>query len=150
MKIWIDADSCPIIIRNHICKRSLKLKLAVEFVANKSIPFQKSKNIKMTVCDLSDDAADDFIVENAQTGDLVITRDIPLAKRLVDNQICVLNDRGLVFTQENIGEKLSLRNFSYDLRSVGIFEEKTQNYQKKDFEKFANALDRELTKLLKS
>lgn len=150
MKIWVDADSCPLVIRNHIYKRSIKLTLDVELVANRAIPIPKSKNIKMMICEVNDDAADDFIVEHAHANDLVITRDIPLAKRLVDKNICVLNDRGLVFTPENIGEKLSLRNFSYDLRTMGIFEEKTQIFQKKDFEKFANAFDRELTKLFKN
>jgi uncharacterized protein YaiI (UPF0178 family) len=149
MKIWIDADSCPKQVRDHICKRALILKIPVEFVANRIIPFQPSPLFSMHVQDATQDAADDFITENASISDLVITRDIPFAKRLVDKGLRVLNDRGIVYTEQNINERLATRNLMQELYSIGIYPEKTSNFGKKELQEFSNALDRELTRSLK-
>ena len=104
----------------------------------------------MTIADSSPDAADDYIVENISAGDMAITRDIPLAKRLVIAGIRVLNDRGIVYTEENINERLSIRNLMLDLHNNGIAPERTSQYGKKELQNFANALDREITRLLKT
>ena len=87
---------------------------------------------------------DNYIVENATEKDLVITRDIPLANRLVEKNISVINDRGTKFTQNNIKELLSIRNFNHELAQIGITGEKVKNYGQKEIAKFSNCLDKEL------
>ena len=110
----------------------------------------KSELFKMIVCDATPDAADNYIVENALQNDIVITRDIPMASRLIEKNITTINDRGLLFTSENIREKLSLRNFNKELYDNGILSEKTSTFSKKDVNNFANCFDREIQKKLKA
>lgn len=150
MIIWIDADSCPKQVRDLVCRTGTRLQIQIEFVANHKIPIPEGKIFIMTLADASPDAADDYIVEHVNANDLVITRDIPLAKRLVDKKNMVLNDRGTVYTEKNINERLSMRNLMYDLYNNGIYPEKTGQFGKKELQDFANALDREVNKLLKT
>ena len=110
----------------------------------------KSELFQMIVCDATPDAADNYIVENATENDIVITRDIPMASRLIEKNITTINDRGLLFTSENIKEKLSLRNFNKELYDNGIISEKTSTFSKKDVNNFANCFDREIQKKLKA
>jgi uncharacterized protein YaiI (UPF0178 family) len=149
MIIWIDADSCPRQVRDLVCRTGLRLQLQIQFVANHPIPIPADRLFVMTLADSSPDAADDYIVEHAIHPDLVITRDIPLAKRLVDKNIMVLNDRGTVYTEKNINERLSMRNLMFDLYNNGIYPEKTGQFGKKEIQEFANALDREVNKRLR-
>jgi len=150
MIIWIDADSCPRQVRDLICKTGIRLKLTINFVANRPIPLPESALFHMILADNTPDAADDYIVEHSENDDLIITRDIPLAKRLVDRGIRVINDRGNVYTEININERLSMRNLMLDLYNNGIFPEKTGQFGKKELQEFANALDREITKIMKN
>jgi len=149
MILWIDADSCPRQVRDMICRAGKRLSLTINFVANRKIPFEPQSLCKMIISDATPDAADDYIVEHAEGFDLVITRDIPLAKRLVDKNIRVINDRGTVYTADNINERLSVRNLMLELYNNGITPERTGQFGKKELQEFANALDREITKLLK-
>jgi uncharacterized protein YaiI (UPF0178 family) len=149
MIIWIDADSCPRQVRDQICKTGLRLNIPVTYVANHAIPMPVNSLFTMILADASPDAADDYIVEHALPSDLVITRDIPLAKRLVDKKIRVLNDRGTVYTEKNINERLSLRNLMLDLYNNGIYPEKTGQFGKKEMQDFANSFDREVTRLIR-
>jgi len=149
MIIWIDADSCPRQVRDLVCRTGNRLKLQVQFVANHPIPIPDDPLFVMSIADKTPDAADDLIVEQARENDLVITRDIPLAKRLVDKGIREINDRGTVYTEININERLSMRNLMFDLYNNGIYPEKTGQFGKKEIQDFANALDREIQKLLK-
>lgn len=149
MIIWIDADSCPRQVRDLVCRAGIRLQLQIQFVANHTIPIPQNPLFIMTLSDATPDAADDYIVEHATETDLVITRDIPLAKRLVDKKIRVLNDRGTVYTEKNINERLSIRNLMFDLYNNGIYPEKTGQFGKKEIQEFANALDREINKLMK-
>jgi len=150
MLIWIDADSCPRQVRDLVCRAGIRLEIPVRFVANRTIPFPQSPLFSMTIADSSPDAADDYIVENISAGDMAITRDIPLAKRLVTAGIRVLNDRGIVYTEVNINERLSIRNLMLDLHNNGIMPARTSQYGKKELQNFANALDREITRLRKT
>ena len=147
--IWVDADSCPIPVKDIIFRFCKRLNLKLIFVANHQIPMPKSELFKMIVCDATPDAADNYIVENALQNDIVITRDIPMASRLIEKNITTINDRGLLFTSENIREKLSLRNFNKELYDNGILSEKTSTFSKKDVNNFANCFDREIQKKLK-
>lgn len=149
MIIWIDADSCPKQVRDLICRTGLRLHIKVQFVANHPIPIPQHSLFEMILADAGPDEADDYIVTHAIGSDLVITRDIPFAKRLVDNNIRVINDRGTVYTEKNINERLSMRNLMYDLYNNGIFPERTTQFGKKEIQEFANALDRELNKLIR-
>lgn len=145
--IWIDADSCPKLVREFVLKYAENKNLSVIFVANKEIPCSKS-NFKMIICPQEQDAADDYIVNNVQENDLVITRDIPLAARLVDKSITTINDRGTSFTKDNIKQKLSDRDFDLQLAQIGLCGFKPNTYDKKLLTKFINCFDREITKII--
>jgi len=148
-KIWVDADSCPAPVREIILSFAQRLSLDVYYVANRQIPSDKSPYCTMILTDSSPDAADNYIVENSDSNDLAITRDIPLAKRLVDKKIVTMNDRGTVFCEQNIAQKLALRNLNLELFESGIQIEKTGSFGKKELNAFANCLDRELQKKIK-
>ncbi|MDR2941992.1 MAG: DUF188 domain-containing protein [Treponema sp.] len=146
MKIFVDADSCPKPARELVLRRAEKLAIRVIFAANRLIP--DAARAQMEICPAGENAADDRIVELAESGDIVITRDVPLAKRLVEKDLTVLDDRGRVFTRNNINELLSLRNFTVGLAENGIGFERTANYGKKELKTFADSFDRILTKIL--
>ncbi|MCL2184295.1 MAG: DUF188 domain-containing protein [Treponema sp.] len=145
MKILVDADSCPRPARELILRRALKMGIRIIFAANRQIP--DSDGAEMIICPVTDNSADDRIAELAEKGDLALTRDVPLAKRLVDKEVIVIDDRGRAFTSENINELLSLRNFAVGLADNGLETERTANYSKKELKTFADALDRILTKI---
>lgn len=145
MKILVDADSCPKQARDLVLRRAGKLNIPVIFAANRPIP--DSDGAQMEICPASENAADDRIVELSESGDIAVTRDVPLAKRLVEKDINVLDDRGRAFTKNNINELLSLRNFTVGLANNGMEFERTANYGKKELKTFADSFDRILTKL---
>ena len=149
--IWVDADSCPIQVRDVIIRASKRLRLPVIFVANRTIPLPNSHALlKMIISDSTPDAADNVIVELSTQQDIVITRDIPLANRLVEKKISVINDRGMLYDEENIRQRLSLRNFNLELFNLGLVGEKNGSYSNKDLQLFSNCFDRELQKKLKN
>lgn len=150
MTIWIDADSCPSMVRNYVVKYSTKLNLNVKFVANKQILIQEKGNYEFIVCDDTKDAADNYIYENCISSDLVVTRDIVFANRLVEKNILTINDRGTVFTSENIRELLSERDFTFEMAQIGLVKHYHEGYDKKKFSQFANCFDREIHRLLKA
>lgn len=151
--IWVDADSCPTDVRELLVKFIIRLKIPCYFVANRSIPLpqhsKKTNLITMIITEKSEGAADDYIVSHVESNDLVITRDIPLAARLIEKQITTINDRGKLFSSESIREDLSIRNFNYQLFTMGIQSEKTTKFNKKNLNDFANCLDRELQKKIR-
>ena len=147
MKILIDADSCPKPVRELVLRRAKKLKLKIIFAANRQIP--ETNGAEMEICPVTENSADDRIVEMSVKGDLVITRDVPLAKRLVEKSVSVIDDRGRLFTAENINELLSIRNFKVGLADNGLEIERTANYGKKELKTFADSLDRTITAMLR-
>jgi uncharacterized protein YaiI (UPF0178 family) len=148
MTIFVDADSCPKPARELVIRTVKRKPLNAVFVANRPIPLEAGPGIVMTVCPPGEGSADNRIVELAQKGDLVITRDVPLASRLVEKEILVIDDRGRVFTQDNIREHLSLRNFMVGLAETGLGMERIASYGRKELKSFADSLDRELQRLL--
>lgn len=148
--LWVDADSCPVDVKNIIIRFTKRLQIKTYFVANRQIPLPKSDFFQMLIADATPDAADNIIVENIKDNDIAITRDIPLASRLVNKHITVINDRGTLFTEENIHEKLSIRNFNKTLFDNGLISEKNSSFGKKEANLFANCLDRELQKKIKA
>lgn len=149
IQIWIDADSCPALVRNHVIKTANKKNLDVFLVANKVIPTPPDLIHKMIVTGSEKDAADNYIFENVKENDLVITRDIVFADRLVEKEITCINDRGTVFKQDNIKQLLSSRDFDLTLYNLGLVKHFNEGYDKEKFTKFANAFDKSLTKLLR-
>lgn len=146
--IWVDCDSCPVKVREVIAKAANRLQKKCYFVANRAIPFLQNDFTTMVVVESGEGIADDYITENCNANDLAITRDIPLAKRLLEKNLVVLNDRGEIFTLNQINERLSIRNFMYELRSSGINIESQSNFSARELQKFAAAFDKETRKLL--
>lgn len=149
VQIWIDADSCPALVRNHLVKMGTKLNLKVCFVANKKIPCNENGSYEMIVCDKEKDAADNYIFDHVKSDDLVVTRDIVFADRLVQKEITTINDRGTVFTKENIKPLLSNRDFDLQLANIGLVKHYNEGYDKKKFAAFANCFDKIIHQLLK-
>ncbi|MCL2293702.1 MAG: YaiI/YqxD family protein [Spirochaetes bacterium] len=149
MKIWIDADSCPVKVREVVLKAAERTKTALILVANKKIPHKNSEIVKNIIVENDLDAADNYIFNNTEKNDIVITRDIPLAEKLVSKNINVINDRGTQYTPENIKERLSIRNIMYAIRESGLETDRETNYNQKDLQKFANLFDSLLTKMIK-
>jgi uncharacterized protein YaiI (UPF0178 family) len=117
------------------------------FAANRNIPGIEGEYAQMLVCPAGEGAADDRLVQLARNGDLAVTRDIPLAQRLLEAGASVVDDRGRIFTPENIREKLSLRNFTVGLAENGYEFERSDGYGKRELKAFANSFDKLLTKL---
>lgn len=148
--IWVDADSCPKAVRTYLVNYSEKLDLNINFVANKIIPCENQHSLfKMIVTNPSSQAADIYIINNVSVNDIVITRDIPLAESLVEKNICVINDRGTLWTKENIKERKSERDFNLQLAMIGLGGDKTNTYSKKEFGAFANCFDKEIHRLIR-
>lgn len=143
-RIFVDADSCAKGAKSIILKSAQRKKLKVIYVANKNIPFEfQSELFEMKICPETEGAADDYIVENASENTLVITRDIPLAERLVTKKIKVINDRGKEFTEKNIAECMAQRNLSLQMRQLGISTGgKWNSYCEKDVKTFADSFER--------
>ena len=148
MKILVDADSCPREARELALRRAAKLGLRTIFAANRQIP--GASGAEMEICPTKENSADDRIVELAESGDLAITRDVPLAKRLIEKQVTVIYDRGRLFTRDNINELLSMRNFMVGLADNGLGIERIAGYGKRELKTFADSLDKVLTQSLKS
>lgn len=155
MTIWVDADSIPVPARRMVIRFSLRRAIPAKFVANRHIPLetenapsaQRKTLIQMIVTETVEGAADNYIAEHAVETDIAITRDIPLAARLIERSVSVCSDRGRIYTKENIGEHLSLRNFAKEMALMGVYPARAPTYSAKDLEKFANCLDREITRL---
>jgi uncharacterized protein YaiI (UPF0178 family) len=119
MKILVDADSCPPAARELVLRAAARTGIRAVFAANRPIPGIDGEYAAMAICSAGEGAADDQLAALAQPGDLALTRDIPLAARLLEAGAEVLDDRGRIFTAENIREKLSMRNFTVGLAENG-------------------------------
>lgn len=149
MTIYVDADSCPQAAREIVLRAASRLGIAAVFAANRPIPGVAGR-AEMLVCGAGDGAADNRIVSLAAAGDIAVTRDIPLAARLVAAGVAVLDDRGRGYTAENTGERLSLRNFTVSLAENGLEFTRIKSYGKRDAKAFADSLDRLLTRFTRT
>jgi len=150
MTLWVDADACPGTIKELIIRAARRLKISAVFVANKFISIPESSYVSSRRIGADPEAVDMYITQNAQAGDVVVTQDIPLASALILIGVIVISTRGQLFTQENIGERLSIRNFMQDLREAGGITPGPKEFARKDTQRFSDTLDRELTKCMKS
>ncbi|MDY7028548.1 MAG: DUF188 domain-containing protein [Spirochaetota bacterium] len=148
MHIWIDADSFPRRLRSIVRKAALRTKVRAVFVSDRKLMDVKGSFVENIVVPHGSGRADEEMVERVEPGDLAITRDIPLAARLVDRGAIVIDDRGKLYTTENIRERLSIRHAMEGFRMAGINLEGSNPPGEKEVRLFAGALDRELTKLL--
>ena len=146
MKIWIDADACPKVIKEVVFNTSFRLKLPVVLVANSQMFIPPSPWISLVTVKKGDDVADQYIVEHVAPEDLVITADIPLADLVVQKGAVAINPRGELYTEENIRERLSVRDFMKELRDSGIETGGPASFGPKDKESFSNSLNQLLTK----
>lgn len=150
MTLWVDADACPGAVKELIVRSAIRLKIGTVFVANKHIPTPDSIYVSSCRIGMDPEAVDRHIIEHAQGGDVVVTQDIPLASALVPRDIVVISPHGTLFTRENIGERLSIRNFMHDLRESGEITPGPRTFSQKDRQRFADALDRVLTRYMRS
>lgn len=148
MTIWIDSDSCPSLVRNHVIKFGNSNNIPVTLVANKNIPCDTNLKYSMIIVEQKKDSADDYIFLNAMENDLVITKDIIFASRLLEKNIFVINDRGTEFSKNNIKELLSEREFDYNLAQIGLVKHFHEGYGKEKFSKFANCFDKVIHRIL--
>ena len=149
MKIWIDADACPRVIKEIIYRASERLKVPVCLVANMDL--SRSHSAYVTSVRVKDgfDVADDYIAEHAEPTDLVITADIPLAARVVEKGGVALDPRGELYTEENVGERLAMRNLMQELRTDGMMIGGPGQFSLTDRQRFASSLDRLLTRMVR-
>ncbi len=150
MKIWIDADAAPRDVKEIVFRAALRLEVTTLLVANHRLetpannPFVSALRV-----DGGPDKADDHIADSAEPGDLAVTADIPLAARLVAKGVCTIDPRGTEYTEENIGERLSVRDFMDRLRSTGVQTGGPKGFGPRDKQAFGAALDRLLTRALR-
>jgi uncharacterized protein YaiI (UPF0178 family) len=144
--IWVDADSCPNVVKDILFRAAERSGIQLTLVANKPTRIPRAPNVRFIQVDGGFDAADKRIVELMQGGDLVITADLPLAALVIEGQGTALNPRGELYTLENVREKLSLRNFTEELRGGGLVSGGPPALDQRDRQRFANALDRWLAR----
>lgn len=148
-KIWIDADACPKMVKEVIFKASFRLKTPVCLVANTYMSYPMAPHISFVQVEKGSDMADFYIVENLDPKDLVITADIPLAALVLEKGAVAINPRGELYTEDNIGERLSIRDFKQELMDGGEMVGGPPPLGPKDKAKFTNAFDKITTQLLK-
>ena len=143
--VWVDADSFPVLARKFLVEHSASKSVKVFFVANHEIK-SDSHTVSMIVCQKEKDSADNFIYEHCQPNDIVLTRDLLFAERLVQKKMTVMNDRGVVFDKDTIADKLRERQFSLNLAEIGLGGGKENYYGEKELKKFSRSFDEELPK----
>jgi uncharacterized protein len=147
MQIWVDADACPAAIKEILYRAADRARVRVTLVANQPLRIPGSPYLRFTQVPAGLDVADRRIVELLEAGDLVVTADIPLAAASIDKGAHALNPRGELYTQDNIRERLSVRNFMDELRGSGVVTGGPAALSQRDRQAFANALDSFLAKV---
>jgi uncharacterized protein len=146
MHIWVDADACPVAIKDILFRAAERLQIPLTLVANKPLRTPRSRFIRTVQVLRGFDVADNEIGQRVQMGDLVITADIPLAADVIGRGAHALDPRGELYTRENIGEKLQMRNFMDGLRASGVQTGGPAALDQADRRRFADQLDRLLSR----
>ena len=146
MKIWVDADACPVVIKEILFRAATRTGIMTTLVANKLLFVPPSPNIRAMQVEKGFDVADNKIVELLEAGDLVITADIPLAAQVVAKGGTALNPRGEFYSTANIAERLAMRNLMEELRSTGVELSGPATFNQSDRQAFAAELDRFLAR----
>jgi uncharacterized protein len=142
MRLWVDADACPNVIKDILFRAADRVGVETILVANQYVRTPPSRHIRSLQVPGGYDAADALIVEHVESGDLVVTADIPLAAKVVEKGALALNPRGELYTADSIAQRLSLRNFMDELRGAGIDTGGPAALHARDRQAFANQLDR--------
>ncbi len=149
MKIWIDADACPRVIKEIVFRASVRLEVPVCLVANHDLSKYHSRLVTAVMVAEGFDSTDNHIIKHAIPGDIIITADIPLAARIVARGGVAIDPRGDIYSEENVGERLSMRNLMQELRMEGLISGGPSQLGRSDRQRFASSLDRLLTRILK-
>ncbi|MGE5522542.1 MAG: YaiI/YqxD family protein [Rhodospirillaceae bacterium] len=149
MHIWVDADACPGVIKDILYRAAERERVALVLVANRPLRVPASPWIRTLQVPAGFDVADEKIAAEIESGDLVITADIPLASQAIARGAQALDPRGTLYTRNNIEEALTLRNFMSDLRGSGVQTRGPAPHSHADRQAFANQLDRWLTARLR-
>ncbi len=150
VNIWVDADACPVVIKDILYRAAKRTETQLTLVANQSMTIPPSRYINFLRVALGFDVADNEIVKRLSTGDLVITSDIPLAADAIEKGAVVLSPRGELYTTDNIKARLSMRDFMETLRSSGVDTGGPPALNQNDRQAFANQLDKLLSKHIKN
>ncbi|HSI23498.1 MAG TPA: YaiI/YqxD family protein [Methylophilaceae bacterium] len=146
MKIWVDADACPGVIKEILFRAAERAKIETTLVANQLLRVPPSPYIRALQVPAGFDVADNRIAAEVQPGDLVITADIPLAAQVIERDGFALNPRGEFYTRDNIRERLTMRNFMEELRGSGVDISGPSSFSQSDRQAFAAQLDRFLSR----
>ncbi|MFZ5555241.1 MAG: YaiI/YqxD family protein [Pseudomonadota bacterium] len=146
MRIWVDADACPAVIKDILYRAAERVGVELTLVANKPLRTPPSRHIRMVHVGAGFDVADRHIADAVEAGDLVVTADIPLAAAVVEKGAVALNPRGELYTAENVRQLLDMRNFMDELRSSGVQTGGPPALSNSDRQAFANQLDRLLAR----
>jgi uncharacterized protein YaiI (UPF0178 family) len=141
-QIWVDADATPKPIKEIIFRAAERVMIQTTLVANQAISIPKSKYIRFIQVAAGFDVADNYIVQSSSQNDLVITADIPLAAEMIEKGCLALNPRGELYTKENIGQRLAMRDLMDTLRGSGVDTGGPSAFSLSDRQAFANQLDR--------
>lgn len=146
MKIWVDADACPVAIKNILFRAAERTGVQLTLVANQPVHIPPSRSIKFIQVASGFDVADNEIVKRLGVGDLVITGDIPLAAEVIEKGGYALSPRGELYSADNIRARLNMRDFMDTLRASGIHTGGPPALSQSDQQSFANHLDKLLTR----
>jgi uncharacterized protein YaiI (UPF0178 family) len=146
MRIWVDADACPLPIKEILYRAAERAEIELTLVANKPLGTPRSRFIRAIQVPKGFDVADNRIAQEVAKGDLVVTADIPLAAEVIAKGGHALNPRGELYSPENIRERLAMRNFMDELRSAGVDTGGPAPFGQADRQAFANQLDRLIAK----
>lgn len=142
MKIWVDADACPVVIKEILYRAAERAQVTTTLVANKLLRTPPSPYLQAIQVEAGFDVADNRIVQELEAGDLVITADIPLASEVIEKNGYALNPRGEFYSKENIQERLTMRNFMEELRASGVETSGPSVFNAADRKAFAAQLDK--------
>ncbi len=141
MHIWVDADACPAVIKDILFRAAQRWKVSLTLVANQALYTPPSPLIRAVQVPRGFDVADAHIAERVETGDLVITGDIPLAAQVLEKGALALNPRGERYSPETIRERLAMRDMMEELRASGVDTGGPSSFSQADRKAFANQLD---------
>jgi uncharacterized protein len=145
-QIWVDADACPKVIKEILFRAAERVGVQLILVANQALPTPPSRYIRSIQVAAGFDVADNHIAQHVEQDDLVITADIPLAADVIAKGALALNPRGELYTEANIRQRLTMRDFMDTLRGSGIDTGGPDSFSQADRRAFANQLDRLLAK----
>jgi uncharacterized protein len=146
-RIWVDADACPVPIKEILFRAAQRAQISVTLVANHALRVPPSPYIRSIQVPGGFDVADNEITRQVVAGDLVVTQDIPLAAAVIGKGALAVNPRGELYTPETIQQRLTMRNFMEELRSTGVDTGGPSALHPRDKQAFANQLDRWLAQL---